>query len=72
MLSVSERASLCIEGHSAIRFSGVNVSERKQCLGEDDGQPFRNPMNEGLATSLAIVHVAFRLSLGYNVGTFLH
>jgi hypothetical protein len=39
------------------------------------GQPFRNPINEGLATSLtilAIVHVAFLLSLGYNVGTFLH
>ena len=34
--------------------------------------PFRNPINEGLATSLAIVHVAYLLSLGYNVGTFLH
>jgi len=29
-------------------------------------------VNEGLATSLAIAHVAFLLSLGYNVGTFLH
>ena len=37
-----------------------------------NGQPFRNPINEGLATSLAIVHVAYLLSLGYNVGTFLH
>jgi len=38
----------------------------------DDGQPFRNPINEGLATSLAIVHVAYLLSVGYNVDTFLH
>ena len=37
-----------------------------------DGRPFCNPINEGLATSLAIVHVAYLLSLGYNVGTFLH
>jgi hypothetical protein len=37
----------------------------------DNGR-FRNPINEGLATSLAIAHVAFLLSLGYNVGTFLH
>ena len=40
-----------------------------------NGEPFRSPINEGLATSLAIlaiVHVAFLLSLGYNVGTFLH
>src|SRR5580700_8469752 len=34
----------------------------------------RSPAAEirDLATSLAIVHVAFRLSLGYNVGTLLH
>jgi hypothetical protein len=44
----------------------------KPAQGPSDGQPFRNPINEGLATSLAIVHVAFLLSLGYNVGTFLH
>ncbi len=37
------------------------------------GQVLRSlHVNEGLATSLAIVHVAFLLSLGYNVGTFLH